>query len=353
MPDLSYDIIFLLGGGIGNIIEALYAVEYCVNNNVRTGILFGNINKSFKQYLHECYDNVIISDELINNIFTINLIHSFAFQDHIIVPHKNYFYIKPDNFSSAYHSETEQYLNVVKALFPSSYDSCHLKSLVGKSSARVNDLQIERKLVLYCGCSCFKAVSRWPYYLDLENALGSNNTIFVGGADDLNSEYSYIYPSFITKVLPQKMLNQRKIWNLLKQLKVLRPFSHYNILSHYKNGFFDFFTWSELVEIFRRCQFFVGNDGGLTHLAAASGANGIVIFGATSINKSRPYSPLIEVLSTHHSCQPCFFGAKGITMSSYFINCPNQIRCLSDISVDAVLNKIESCLCKDLLTRQK
>jgi ADP-heptose:LPS heptosyltransferase len=53
---------------------------------------------------------------------------------------------------------------------------------------------------------------------------------------------------------------------------------------------------SALVHIFSRCSLYIGNDSGISHLAAASGAKGIVVFGNSDPIVWRPASHLFEVI---------------------------------------------------------
>ena len=46
-----YDILFLSEAAIGNTLEILYAVEYCIQNNVKVGIHINKCSKSFVDYL--------------------------------------------------------------------------------------------------------------------------------------------------------------------------------------------------------------------------------------------------------------------------------------------------------------
>jgi len=331
------------------VIEALYAVEYAMSRSLNVGIFMAEINESFKTYLRNCYGDTIVLDA-VDTIHTKHLIHSFTFPDRLNVTFDNYFYVQPDCCSSQYLSETEQYLSIMRALFPSDYISSTLRYLKGANTERVKKLDIANKIVLYPGCSSFRSVSRWPHYLELMERMGKQNVIFVGGNDDLHVECSYIYPKYIAGVFPQNILNKKWFWDLLKKTHLLTPWAHCNYLEKSDNSYFGYFSWAELVEIFTRCKLFIGNDGGLMHLAAASGAKGVAIFGATSEKKSGPYNPTIKRLHTTYECQPCFFGVGGVKMPIYYINCPYGVRCLSDISVDMVLELSESILKSD--TRQ-
>ena len=95
------------------------------------------------------------------------------------------------------------------------------------------------------------------------------------------------------------------------------------------------------MSIFKHCKGFVGNDGGLMHLASCSGAKGVAIFGATSVNKSKSYNPHIKEIYTNYECQPCFFEVGKVINRNYCITCPYGVKCLADIGVNDVLKILE------------
>lgn len=335
----NYKVLILVDAGIGNAIQALYAVEYCLHNNIRVGIYLGKVNKSFQDYLLDCYGSDVILNSL-KNSSTHYLIHSFTYQEKIVIPYQYYFYVYPDYHSSKNLSETEQYLSIVKGIFPSTYDSTILTSLKEQYSPSAKALSIETKYILYSGGSAVHSVRRWPYYMELMNSLGKDNVIMVGGKDDINFSYSYIYPSLISKFLPQKILNSRGLWQFFKKLYLLKPYAHINRIETYNNIYIEKFGWAELVALFRQCKKFIGNDGGLTHLAASVGAKGVVLFGPTSVQKNKPYNNNIKPIYRSHQCQPCQFGVGGVQLVNYFINCPYQVKCMRSIGVADVINSI-------------
>lgn len=332
-----YDIIFLVEVAIGNTLEVLYAVEYCLKNNVKAGILLNKMNFSFQEYLRKCYGNdvILISSE---GVSTTNLVHTFIYTDVIEIEYTNYLYIYPDVNSTKYLSETEQYLSCVRALYPSKYHSYTLDMLFVEDTQRVRNLNIEEKYVIYPGSSSFSSVKRWPSYIDLSEKIGKDKVIFVGGLDDLNYQFSYIYKSFVTKIFPYQITNRKTFWNLSKNLNMLEPFSHYKNIENLDNSYFNIFSWGELVYIFKHCKGFIGNDGGLMHLASASGAKGVAIFGPSSVDKNKSYNPDMKEIFTNYSCQPCQFNIENIYMAKFYISCPYQVKCMTDIHCENILS---------------
>src|SRR5690606_23778854 len=77
-----------------------------------------------------------------------------------------------------------------------------------------------------------------------------------------------------------------------------------------------------------KCKLFIGNDGGLTHVAAATGVPTYVIFGPSSDRKNKPYCPNAHVIALNLECRPCQF-RKG---TQYFAHrkasCPFDMKCM-------------------------
>ena len=339
MMQKQYDVLFLSELAIGNTLEMMYAIEYCLKNGVKAAIYINKANKSFEEYLRKCYGSEVILSSL-ENIKVENLVHTFIVEEKVEVEYENYIYVNPDANSTQYMSETEQYLSVVKALYPSNYRSDILEMLVGDMTERVQDLDIENKYVIYPGCSSFAAVRRWPYYMELIEKLGADNVVVLGGLDDLNNEYAYTYKKIIPKIFPLPFTNRKSFWKICKKLNLLEPYAHNTDIEKLKSSYFNVFQWGELVSIFKHCKGFIGNDGGLMHLASCSGAKGVAIFGPTSVNKSRSYNPDIKEMHTNYDCQPCHFQVGKVGIGNHYISCPYQVKCLADISCDDVLKKL-------------
>jgi len=335
----KYDIFFLVDGGIGNVLEAMYAVEYCIMNKKKTGVYISKLSRSFVAFLRKSYGPGVFPVSL-ENLTTTHLVHSFTYYDDFDLKYDHYFYIQPDNLSTRHLSETEQYLSVVKALYPSEYSADVLQLLAENYSEKVRKAEPEKKIVLYPGCSAAFASKKWPYFMELMNEVGAGRTLLLGSTEDVNFRYSYYYPKWITRMVPQKILNWRTFYNALKKMRLLRKHAHYEGMDKLDNAYFNQFDWEELVALFRRCKFFVGNDGGLMHLAACCGARGKVIFGPSSVEKNKPYSRLMECVALHLECQPCSLRTKGINYAAGIIACPHQLSCLYSISPDKIYEDV-------------
>lgn len=89
--------------------------------------------------------------------------------------------------------------------------------------------------------------------------------------------------------------------------------------------------------IIKNAGFFIGNEGGMAHYAAALGVRTYVIMGASDPVKNLPPFNAIPI-SLNLPCQPCQYTTmkmKGIQM----LGCDSR-RCLNDLTVDEVLAMI-------------
>lgn len=57
---------------------------------------------------------------------------------------------------------------------------------------------------------------------------------------------------------------------------------------------------------FARCGGFIGNDSGLTHLAAFAGLPTVAVFGPSDPARWRPLGPSVAIVSAGGDCPPCF-----------------------------------------------
>jgi len=93
----------------------------------------------------------------------------------------------------------------------------------------------------------------------------------------------------------------------------------------------------ELLGVLKPAALFLGNDSGISHLAAAVGTPTVVVFGATDPDATRPWDgprpdgrPVrIEIVRSRTLCAPC-----------RFTRCPLDHACMTGVSADHVLRAI-------------
>lgn len=86
-----------------------------------------------------------------------------------------------------------------------------------------------------------------------------------------------------------------------------------------------------LAAVLRRCDLFIGNDSGITHLAAAVGTSTIAIFGATDPNVWGPRGKRVKILYEKVSCSPCISDKRKICFSPI---------CLENITLEDVIREV-------------
>jgi ADP-heptose:LPS heptosyltransferase len=85
----------------------------------------------------------------------------------------------------------------------------------------------------------------------------------------------------------------------------------------------------QFIAILKQLDFFIGNDSGPTHMAAASGIPTLGVYAATvDASQWAPLGPQAAVIQKKVQCSPCYLAKKP--------DCPYGIACLQEISVEDV-----------------
>ncbi|HXG52998.1 MAG TPA: glycosyltransferase family 9 protein [candidate division Zixibacteria bacterium] len=98
----------------------------------------------------------------------------------------------------------------------------------------------------------------------------------------------------------------------------------------------------QLAALLSRCDLYVGNDSGVTHLAAAAGVETVALFGPSSPGRWAPRGVRVTIVSRGVDCSPCSRAA----MKS----CA-QRECLTALQPGEVIEKLEKLLEMATLTR--
>ena len=86
---------------------------------------------------------------------------------------------------------------------------------------------------------------------------------------------------------------------------------------------------SDLMTILKQSCGFIGNDSGISHLAAFTGIPTVVIFGPSSPKRWKPFGRSVEVLRPETDCSPCFEIGK--------TDC-KEMKCLEGITPEMVIS---------------
>jgi ADP-heptose:LPS heptosyltransferase len=101
-------------------------------------------------------------------------------------------------------------------------------------------------------------------------------------------------------------------------------------------------TLGQLAALLARVELYVGNDSGVTHLAAALGVRTVALFGPSDIERWAPRGKRVALLTRKVECSPC----ERPVMKS----CTHR-RCLSALSPDSVIAELHRLANGVTLTR--
>jgi len=121
-----------------------------------------------------------------------------------------------------------------------------------------------------------------------------------------------------------------------REVEILRALSKEILLSEKCHNFVDKTSISESIALIKQCDVVVGVDTGMQHVADAVGVKTVSIFGPTNPRTQGAYSDLGVFVEYDTPCKYCY--------GTYnYINCKDR-KCLSNISVDVVFNRIKEQL---------
>jgi ADP-heptose:LPS heptosyltransferase len=94
-------------------------------------------------------------------------------------------------------------------------------------------------------------------------------------------------------------------------------------------------TLAQLAALLTRCRLYLGNDSGVSHLAAMLGVETIVLFGPTDPAQWAPRGKRVTVVTQQVECAPC--------APSLIKACPHR-KCLAALDPSNVIKALEEVL---------
>jgi ADP-heptose:LPS heptosyltransferase len=91
-------------------------------------------------------------------------------------------------------------------------------------------------------------------------------------------------------------------------------------------------TFQELIAVLESAVIYIGNDSGVSHLAAFLGVPTLVIFGPSDPDRWRPFGDHVRIVKAASPCNPCFDTDKP--------DCPER-NCLEEINPDRIVEALE------------
>lgn len=304
------NILFVLGGGLGNIIQATPTLQLVANHGHRIDLkLECNSSQDLEIFRLPFIKNLYISDNpkdsydvQLNGPFTSGRAYRAR---KVLKPRISYIQNSPEAFVYA---DLASQIGVRGNL-----------SRTVINVGTVGEAPDEGTVALYSGSKPNWAMKRWDKYDQLANNF--EKVTVIGTEQDIHSHGS---PAWI-----------RRPWNW--------------------GGHVRFFTKSllEAAYYISKCKMFIGNDGGLAHVAAATGIPTFVLFGPSADVKNKPFSPDAHIIAINLPCRPCQFMA-GADGQQIFgpdkADCPYKMKCMRDMSVEYVLNEINRIYSKYIPT---
>ncbi len=98
---------------------------------------------------------------------------------------------------------------------------------------------------------------------------------------------------------------------------------------------------SQSAALIKKCNYFITNDSGLMHIAAAMNVFVIPIIGPTSLNYIKPWKCNYKAITLNLSCSPCFIYSPK-PLSCYRTDV--QFKCIKDLTVDYAIKEIEDVI---------
>jgi len=303
---MSMSILVILGGGIGNCIQATPAIGALIKDGCKVDVLIhcnttGVSREDFEILAIPGLGKVFFNDEKPKEKYDYQLSGPFTpgFKHNA----KNFCRVKK---YSRHYPESDLFYDMAKEIGVVSPKQPALINIVATGN------NVEKGTVaIYPGSKHAWAMKRWDKYDKLTNHLAK--VLLVGRKNDIISHGD---PAWI----------ERK-WEWGKHVKTF------------------YGSLKETAWAISQCRMFIGNDGGLAHVAAATGIPTFIIFGPSSVVKNTPFNDNAHAI--HYNlkepklkCQPCQFNGKK-WFDGGKIGCPYGMECMTKLTVKDVLDFIK------------
>jgi len=298
-------VLFVLGGGIGNIVQATPAIKAIAASGFVVDLkLHCNSTKNVESIFSiPAVRKVFVKTDPID-VYNYQLNGPFTSK----FKHKAKKFLKTRIYYAQNAPEFNVYFDLARQLGVSGI----IPEIEINLPQKGFKPEHQDTVAIYPGSKPNWAMKRWNKYDHL--AAQFKHVMVVGTHNDIHSHGN---PTWITK--PWK-------WP--------------------KNATFFQGGLQEVAYAISKCKMFIGNDGGLAHIAAATKIPTFVLFGPSSQIKNRPYAKKAHVIALCLKCQPCQFKtANGQQIfNANHSNCMHDMKCMRKMSVQYVMSKINALL---------
>jgi ADP-heptose:LPS heptosyltransferase len=294
-------VLFVLGGGIGNIVQATPAIKAAAKA----------YNVDLLLHCNSTLDLEVFRIPAVRNLF-INESPKEAYKYQLNGPftpgkrHAAQKFLKSRIHYAQHIPESNVYFDFILQMGLKS-EIPHTEINVGESGPYPKN---HETVAIYPGSKYEWSMKRWDKYDEL--AKHFDNVVLVGTGNDIHSNGKI--PWFTKK------------WNWPANTEIFMG------------------PLQQTAFMISKCKMFIGNDGGLAHIAAATNIPTFIIFGPSSTIKNKPPTSNAKVIANDISCRPCQFRAHPKTKKQIFTpnkaDCPYHMKCLRDLSVANVLKQI-------------
>jgi ADP-heptose:LPS heptosyltransferase len=149
-----------------------------------------------------------------------------------------------------------------------------------------------------------------------------------------NSRYAVIHPGSGSKIKNWPVDRFNKLSQILKDktgfktVWIIGPAEEPLIVNH-SDVMLNDCSLEEIAPVLAGASLYIGNDSGISHLAAACGCPCVVLFGPSDPAVWAPRGKTVSIISRHKQCSPCHGLNKGL--------CSSNQSCIEEIQVEDVL----------------
>jgi len=339
---LKHKILVHLDGGIGDIIMGTPCVNALVKAGHDVDVYIRDIfYKPIELFRNWIGPNRIssIRESFVENIYDFYLIGSCALKPlelkntrQTIIMHGYYTKIFSD-----FGSQSDLLLQFAKAIDPNV--DLNMAAYCGYSNRIFAEIS-RQTVVLFPGCRKEHPMKRWDKFDELADKF--NDVAVIGTMDDLYINNSFSYPYLISQSLEEFLRYDGKLTRFVRLFG--KKYNHQQKFPKHVKNFIGQLSLVDTAALIAQSGLLIGNDGGLSHIAAALRIPTFVLSGPTDPRfwhiKGSPANNITKNLD----CQPCFYGNGKYPHAWKFnyIGCPIGMKCMTDLSVDDVFNVVKN-----------
>lgn len=335
-------ILIHLDGGIGDIIMG----TPCVNALVKIGhdvdvYIRGDRYKPIELFCHWAGPRHVssIREDFLENIYDFYLMGSWVMKP-LELKNTAKTVIMHGHYTKAYAyfgSQADLLLQYAKAIDPNV--DLNMTAYCGHSGRIFPEISRETT-VLFPGCKKEYPMKRWDKFDELADKF--NDVAVVGTIDDLYLKNSLSFPYWISQLLESFLSYDGKATRFVRLLG--RKYNHEQRFSKHVKNYIGQLSLADTAALISQAGRLIGNDGGLSAIAAALKVPTFVLSGPTDPRYWNIKSSPIFNISKGLDCQPCFYGNGKYPHAWKFnyVGCPIGMKCMTDLKVDDVLRSISS-----------